>query len=79
MNSINLLDKQRLRDDDTYGSYGNSLAWKARLFLFLGFALIAGGLAGSFVSLRGFGQGGTGSDTGRFVLVCPDYKVPCLF
>ncbi|KAG8216969.1 hypothetical protein J3R82DRAFT_7274 [Butyriboletus roseoflavus] len=41
---INLIDKDRLRGDD-YGS--PDAVWRARLFLFLGFALMAGGLAGS--------------------------------
>ncbi|KAF9234721.1 hypothetical protein BU15DRAFT_65435 [Melanogaster broomeanus] len=41
---INFIDKDRLRGDD----YGTSEAvWRARLFLFIGFALMAGGLAGS--------------------------------
>lgn len=47
--SINLIDKSRLHGD-AYEYSGSSLVWKARLFLFLGFALIAGGFAGSFVS-----------------------------
>ncbi|OZJ05220.1 hypothetical protein BZG36_02455 [Bifiguratus adelaidae] len=41
---INLIDKSRLRGDG-FGDSG--VAWKARLFLFVGFALMAGGLAGS--------------------------------
>ncbi|KAG1862337.1 UPF0220-domain-containing protein [Suillus tomentosus] len=41
---INLIDKDRIRGDD----YGDSNAvWRARLFLFIGFAFMAGGLAGS--------------------------------
>ncbi|OJA13553.1 hypothetical protein AZE42_08222 [Rhizopogon vesiculosus] len=41
---INLIDKDRIRGDD----YGDSSAvWRARLFLFIGFAFMAGGLAGS--------------------------------
>jgi hypothetical protein len=43
---VNLLDKQSLAGID--GGFDN-LAWRARLFLFLGFALLAGGLAGSIV------------------------------
>jgi len=33
------------------GAYGGepSIVWRARLFLFIGFALMAGGLAGSIV------------------------------
>ncbi|KAG2108773.1 hypothetical protein BD769DRAFT_1630514 [Suillus cothurnatus] len=41
---INLIDKDRIRGDD----YGDSMAvWRAHLFLFIGFAFMAGGLAGS--------------------------------
>ncbi|ORZ01621.1 hypothetical protein BCR43DRAFT_487227 [Syncephalastrum racemosum] len=47
---INLIDKSRLHGD-AYEYSGSSLVWKARLFLFLGFALIAGGFAGSFCVL----------------------------
>lgn len=49
MSSINLIDKSRLHGEE-YAYAGSSLVFKARLFLFLGFALIAGGFAGSFVS-----------------------------
>ena len=46
---VNLIDKDRIRGED--GGFGDSRAvWRARLFLFLGFALMAGGLAGSVVS-----------------------------
>ncbi|KAF8843861.1 UPF0220-domain-containing protein [Paxillus ammoniavirescens] len=41
---INLIDKDRIKGDD-YGSA--DAVWRARLFLFIGFALMAGGLAGS--------------------------------
>jgi hypothetical protein len=48
---INLIDKDRIRGDD----YGDSTAvWRARLFLFIGSAFMAGGLAGSVVSLDVF-------------------------
>jgi len=48
---INLIDKDRIRGDD----YGDSTAvWRARLFLFIGFAFMAGGLAGSVVSFDVF-------------------------
>jgi hypothetical protein len=52
---VNLIDKQRLMGDDDAGggwdgSWGGGVAWRARLFLFVGFALMAGGLAGSIVS-----------------------------
>ncbi len=46
---INSIDKARL-SADTFSYSGNGVAWKARLVLFLGFALMAGGLAGSVVS-----------------------------
>ncbi|KAI5481164.1 hypothetical protein MNV49_005599 [Pseudohyphozyma bogoriensis] len=51
---VNLIDKQHLMSDDddagpswSDGVWGGGVAWRARLFLFLGFALMAGGLAGS--------------------------------
>jgi len=48
---INLIAKDRIRGDD----YGDSTAvWMTRLFLFIGFAFMAGGLAGSVVSLDVF-------------------------
>ena len=51
---VNLIDKQRLLSEDggfaSTSSYDGA-AWKARLFLFLGFALMAGGLAGSMTVL----------------------------
>ena len=47
---VNLIDKSRLLQDEDDSSYGG-VAWKARLFLFLGFALMAGGLAGSVTVL----------------------------
>lgn len=43
---INIIDKDRIRGDD-YGA--PEAVWRARLFLFVGFALMAGGLAGSVV------------------------------
>lgn len=43
---INSIEKTRL-NADSFSYSGNGVAWKARLVLFLGFALIAGGLAGS--------------------------------
>jgi hypothetical protein len=45
---INSIDKGRL-SGDSFSYSGNGVAWKARLVLFLGFALMAGGLAGSVV------------------------------
>ncbi|CAO3664145.1 unnamed protein product [Rhizopus stolonifer] len=45
---INLIDKNSLQGE-AFSYAGSGFVWKARLFLFLGFALIAGGLAGSCV------------------------------
>ncbi|KAF1990131.1 vacuolar sorting protein-like protein Vps68 [Aulographum hederae CBS 113979] len=47
---INSIDKSRL-SADSFSYSGNGVAWKARLVLFLGFALMAGGLAGSVTVL----------------------------
>ncbi|TDL25329.1 UPF0220-domain-containing protein [Rickenella mellea] len=45
---VNLIDKDRIKGED----YGDSRAvWRARLFLFIGFAFMAGGLAGSVTVL----------------------------
>ena len=46
---INLIDKDRIRGDEGFGD--SRAVWRARLFLFIGFALMAGGLAGSVVRL----------------------------
>ncbi|KAH0566405.1 hypothetical protein GP486_000188 [Trichoglossum hirsutum] len=47
---INSIDKSHLAQDSySYSGEGNS--WKARLVLFMGFALMAGGLAGSVTVL----------------------------
>ncbi|KAJ7912088.1 hypothetical protein B0H13DRAFT_2008132 [Mycena leptocephala] len=46
---INLIDKDRVRGEDTFGDA--RAVWRARLFLFIGFALMAGGLAGSVTVL----------------------------
>ena len=43
---INSIEKTRLAAD-SFSYSGSGVAWKARLVLFLGFALMAGGLAGS--------------------------------
>lgn len=52
---VNLIDKQRLMNDDNDGGWSDGFAggaaWRARLFLFMGFALMAGGLAGSVTLL----------------------------
>jgi len=47
---INSIDKSRL-SADSFSYSGDGIAWKARLVLFLGFALLAGGLAGSVTVL----------------------------
>lgn len=44
---VNLIDKDRVRGDEGFGD--SRAVWRARLFLFVGFALMAGGLAGSVV------------------------------
>jgi hypothetical protein len=46
---VNMIDKDRIRGDEGFGD--SKAVWRARLFLFIGFALMAGGLAGSVVSL----------------------------
>jgi len=43
--TVNLINKDRLTGEGDYS--GDSLVWRARLVLFLGFAMMAGGLAGS--------------------------------
>lgn len=54
---VNSIDKSRLLDDALGGGFGggsgggSSTTYQARLVLFLGFSLLAGGLAGSFVVL----------------------------
>ena len=48
---INSIDKSRLSADSFSYSGDGAVAWKARLVLFLGFALLAGGLAGSVAVL----------------------------
>ena len=48
--SVDGVDKASLRDDSySFYSDGISAVWRARLFLFIGFAFMAGGLAGSVV------------------------------
>ncbi|KAG6899916.1 hypothetical protein C0995_004656 [Termitomyces sp. Mi166 len=46
---INLIDKDRVRGDEGFGD--SRAVWRARLVLFIGFALMAGGLAGSVTVL----------------------------
>ena len=45
---VSLIDKDRVRGEDGLGD--SNAVWRARLFLFISFALMAGGLAGSVVS-----------------------------
>jgi len=47
---INSIEKSRLSADN-FSYSGTGVAWKARFVLFLGFALLAGGLAGSVTVL----------------------------
>ncbi|BFZ55170.1 Vacuolar protein sorting-associated protein 68 [Savitreella phatthalungensis] len=46
---VSAIDKAKLTDDHYGGT--SALAWKAKLVLFVGFALLAGGLAGGVVVL----------------------------
>jgi hypothetical protein len=55
---VNLIDKSVLAEAGGFGAGfssgswgGDSIQWRARLFLFVGFALLAGGLAGSVTIL----------------------------
>lgn len=50
---INSIEKSRLQSD-SFSYSGSGVAWKARFVLFLGFALLAGGLAGGVVSYLHF-------------------------
>lgn len=47
---VNLIDKDRIKGEEGFGAGDSTAVWRARLFLFIGFALMAGGLAGSVVS-----------------------------
>jgi hypothetical protein len=49
---INIIDKDRVRGEEGFGD--SRAVWSARLILFIGFALMAGGLAGSVVRERLF-------------------------
>ncbi|GBE88801.1 UPF0220-domain-containing protein [Sparassis latifolia] len=44
---INLIDKDRVRGEGGLGDGDAHAVWRARLILFIGFAFMAGGLAGS--------------------------------
>lgn len=47
---INSIEKSRL-SADSFSYSGSGVAWKARVVLFLGFASLAGGLAGGITVL----------------------------
>lgn len=44
---VNLIDKDRIKGEEGLGD--SRAVWRARLFLFIGFAMMAGGVAGSIV------------------------------
>jgi len=44
--TVNLINKERLTGEGEFGG-DSTIIWRARLVLFLGFAMMAGGLAGS--------------------------------
>ncbi|KAF9259618.1 UPF0220-domain-containing protein [Marasmius fiardii PR-910] len=46
---VNMIDKDRVKGEEGFGDPRS--VWRARLFLFIGFALMAGGLAGSVTIL----------------------------
>jgi len=48
---VNLIDKDRVKGEEEFGGGDSRAVWSARLFLFIGFALMAGGLAGSVTVL----------------------------
>jgi hypothetical protein len=60
---INSIDKTRLTGDSFSYSGGDNMAWKARVVLFMGFAAMAGGLAGgiSVMVLKYVTQGAQGN------------------
>ncbi|KAF1827263.1 UPF0220-domain-containing protein [Dissoconium aciculare CBS 342.82] len=60
---INSIDKTRLTGDSFSYSGGDNMAWKARVVLFMGFAAMAGGLAGgiSVMVLKYVTQGAQGT------------------
>ncbi|EJC97479.1 UPF0220-domain-containing protein [Fomitiporia mediterranea MF3/22] len=47
---VNMIDKDRIKGEDSYQD-DSPAVWRARLILFIGFALMAGGLAGSVTVL----------------------------
>ena len=84
---INSIEKSRLSGDGFYSSSGGGVAWKARLVLFLGFALMAGGLAGSVVCIyrrkKGYAWWVQADMEAKTVLVLkyvvPEYPFPTLY
>lgn len=78
---INSIEKARL-SADSYSYSGTGVAWKARLVLFLGFALMAGGLAGSVVrfmkscGVRHVLTGVIGCHGAQ--IYCPGHTVSCI-
>ncbi|KAF9445172.1 UPF0220-domain-containing protein, partial [Macrolepiota fuliginosa MF-IS2] len=46
---VNMIDKDRIKGEEGFSD--SRAVWRARLFLFIGFALMAGGLAGSVTVL----------------------------
>ncbi|KAI9842088.1 MAG: hypothetical protein M1838_003272 [Thelocarpon superellum] len=62
---INSIEKARL-SAESFSYSGSGVAWKARLVLFLGFAFMAGGLAGSVTVLV-------------LKYVVPEYPFPTLY
>jgi Uncharacterised protein family (UPF0220) len=56
---VNMINKENIKGDGSAGSFSadGDVIWRARVFLFVGFALMAGGLAGSVVSRLFLGGG----------------------
>ena len=52
--TVNMIDKDRIKGEEAYAD--PRAVWRARLILFIGFALMAGGLAGSVVSIMSCSQ-----------------------
>jgi hypothetical protein len=76
LHRINLIDKSRLQGE-AFSYAGSDLVWKARLFLFVGFALLGFGFAGSCVSTRWHRQRELYSLMAIFMVECDDYQVYC--
>lgn len=60
---VNSIDRSKLTGDN-YGE--TSIAWKAKLVLFIGFALLAGGMAGGVVSVSRSRINGLNADQTRW-------------